>query len=73
LVLEYAATLAAYRIVPGAVHISRIWTDWLTKLLEGSRKFIFIDLSLACGFHPVMGALGLLAYASDPVVTNDAG
>ena len=46
---------------------------WMTKLFKGSRQFIFIDLSLACGVHPVMATLGLFTYASDPVVTNDAG
>jgi hypothetical protein len=45
----------------------------ITKRSKGSRQFIYAGLSLACGSHPVMGALGLFAYASDPVVTNDAG
>jgi hypothetical protein len=47
--------------------------NWLTKRFEGSLSFIFIDLSLACGFHSVVGALGLFACASDPAVTSDAG
>ena len=73
LVLKHAATLAACLNIPGAVRINRIRTGWLTKLFKGSRKFIFIDLSLACGFHSVMGCPWAFRLRFHLIVTNDAG
>ena len=70
---QCAATVAARLWSLGPSVSTGFGRDWLTKLFEGSRKFIFIGLSLACGFQSVLGALGLYAYASDPVVTNNAG